>query len=316
MIIRTFSVCLLLFAVFANAAGQASVPQADASVSAKAASALADSRLAAPGDEKLRADLAMAVARLAAVESSIAKSADRADAVAMRTSRFSLYTVLGTALLTASLTLFAQHLLMRHQRKMTARDSQNEVANAYVDWQLRQLSELYGPLRALLGQSNEIYRQMNRALISADKDRFRLVDGEDFDGNEFQIMLGKDWTRFRTVQHLPEVYGKGFEVEPYFDDVVAVGERMADVIREKAGYARSEDADLLAYLGKYLGHFFVLKRLHERAKAKQELVVNDADRAATFPNKIQKLVSDGFAEINKQVMEWRNPAGYRLNTRQ
>ncbi len=307
MITRALSVCLLLFAAVANALGQASAPQAGAPSPVEAANASAGAQIAPPGDVKLRADLAKAVARLAAVESSIAKSAERADTVALRTSKFSLYTVLGTALLTAILTLVGQHLLMRHQRKMSARDSQNEVANAYVDWQLKQLSELYGPLRALLGQSNEIYRQMNRALISADKDRFRLVPGDDFDGQEFQIMHGGEWIRFRTVQHLPEVYGKEFGVEPYFDDVVAVGERMASVIRDKAGFARSEDANLLAYLGKYLGHFLVLKRLHERAKNGQELVLNDADRKATFPSEIQKLVSEGFAEINKQVMEWRKP---------
>lgn len=307
MIARATSVCLLLFAFVVDAAGQASAPQAAASAPVMAASGPVVAQAAAVTDDKLRAELEMAVSRLAAVESSIAKSADRADAVAMRTSRFSLYTVLGTALLTAILTLVGQHLLMRHQRKMSARDSENEVANSYVDWQLKQLSELYGPLRALLGQSNEIYRQMNRALIGADKDRFRLVDGDDFDGKEFQIKLDEQWTRFRTVQHLPEVYGKMYGVEPYFDDVVAVGERMADVIREKAGYARSEDSDLLVYLGKYLGHFFVLKRLYERAKAGQEIVVNEADRAATFPKKIQKLVCEGFAEINKQVMEWRKP---------
>lgn len=307
---RAISLCLLLLVVVAGAAGQTSAPQAGAAPLPKAASAPAPSnppQVAVVVDDKLRADLAATVTRLAAVESSIAKSADRADAVAMRSSLFSLGTVVGTALLTAILTLVGQHLLMAHQRKMSARDSQNEVANAYVEWQLKQLSELYGPLRALLGQSNEIYRQMNRALISADSSRFQLVDGDDFDGKEFQVKLGGNWTRFRTVQHLAEVYNNDYGVEPYFDDVVAVGQRMADLIREKAGYARSEDADLLVYLGKYLGHFFVLKRLHERAKAGQEIVLNDADRAATFPNKIQGLVADGFAAINKQVMEWRKP---------
>lgn len=310
MITRALAICSLLLAVVADAAGQANALQAGGFTAAEAASAPAGAsspQVSVVVDDKLRADLAAAVTRLAAVESSIAKSSDRADAVAMRSSWLSLGTVVGTALLTAGLTLLGQHLLMRHQQKMSARDSQNEVANAYVDWQLKQLSELYGPLRALLGQSNEIYRQMNRALISADSSRFQLVDGDDFDGKEFQIRIDENWTRFRTVQHLADVYNRDYGVEPYFDDVVAVGERMANVIREKAGYARSEDADLLAYLGKYLGHFFVLKRLHERAKSRQDIVLNEADRAATFPNKIQSLVSDGFADINKQVMEWRKP---------
>jgi hypothetical protein len=309
MITRALCMCFLLLGGFANAADQASGSLVGAfhSVAASAPASASVPQVSIIVDDRLRADLAVSVTRLSAVESSIAKSAERADAVAIRSSWFTLGTVVGTALLTAGLTLLGQHLLMKHQRIMSARDAQNEVANAYVEWQLRQLSELYGPLRALFGQSNEIYRQMNLALISADKCRFQLVDGDDFDGKEFQIKLGENWTRFRTVQHLTEVYSRGYGVEPYFDDVVTIGERTADVIKQNAGYARSEDIDLLIYMGKYLGHFLVLKRLHERAKAGQEIVLNDADRAATFPNQIQSFVADGFAAIHKQVMEWRKP---------
>jgi len=260
---------------------------------------------AAAQDKQVRLELANATSRLTSVEAAIAKSADRADQVAHRTSQYSLYTVLGTALLTASLSLFAQWLLMRHQRKINRADSEAKVANSYVEWQLRQLSELYGPIRALLGQSNVLYRQMNKALVAADSSRFQLVPGKDFDNLEFQLMVSEQWVRFRTVRHLSHVYNKGYGVEPYFDDVIDVGARLAEVIREKAGFARQDDSDLVHVMGEYLAHYLVLKRLHDRAKMGNELHLNAADEQAVFPNRIQDLVDSGFKSINRQVMEWR-----------
>jgi hypothetical protein len=256
-------------------------------------------------DDQVRRDLSIAVSRLASVEASIAKSAERADQVAHRTSRYSLFTVLGTALLTASLSLFSQWLLMRHQRRISRADSQAKVANGYVEWQLRQLSELYGPVRALLGQSNVLYRQMNKALVSADAGRFRLVEGKDFDRLEFQLRVDEEWVRFRTVKHLAEVYNRGYGVEAYFDDVIDVGARLADVIREKAGFAREDDSELVLVMGEYLAHYLVMKRLHDRAKSGEALHQTSADEQAVFPNKIQNLVDNGFKLINEQVMEWR-----------
>ncbi|MNP35176.1 hypothetical protein D3C76_1284980 [compost metagenome] len=196
-------------------------------------------------------------------------------------------------------------LLMRHQRKINRADAEAKVANTYVEWQLRQLSELYAPLRALLGQSNVLYRQMNEALVEAAPNRFRLVVGGDFDGKVFEIRNGDQWVRFRTVEHIAEVYNQGYGVEPYFNDVVDVGQRLVDLIQDKAGYARQEDGQLVLVMGQYLAHFFVLKRLLERVKAKKSPHESSVDKLATFPAEIQALVNAGFLEINKQVIEWR-----------
>lgn len=255
--------------------------------------------------EKLRLEFANAASKLTSVDASVAKAAERADQVARRTSLYTFFTVLGTALVTALFSLFAQWLLMRHQRKINRADSEAKVANSYVEWQLKQLSELYGPVRALLGQSNVLYRQMNRALVAADASRFQLVPGQDFDDCEFQIKVGERWVRFRTVKHLAEVYNNKYGVEPYFDDVIEVGARLAEVIRQKAGFVRQDDKDLVLVMGEYLAHYLVLKRLHDRAKQGVELHLNAADEQAVFPTRIQGLIDDGFRAINKQVIEWR-----------
>jgi hypothetical protein len=207
--------------------------------------------------------------------------------------------------LTAALSLLAQFLLMRHQRKIHSAEAEANVANSYIEWQLKQLAELYGPVRALLGQSNVLYRQMNMALVAADERRFRVIDGKDFDGREFQIQIDGSWTRFRTVKHLAEVYSKSYGVEPYFDDVVDVGARLAEVIREKAGFARQEDDELVRVMGEYLAHYLVLKRLHDRVKDGEAIHINAADEHAVFPFRIQQLVDNGFKSINDQVIKWR-----------
>lgn len=255
--------------------------------------------------EDLQDLLKATTSRLTSIETSIAKTAERADVAALRTSWFSLGTVLGAALLTAMVSLLTQWTLMRHQRKLNREDAESEVANAYIEWQLKQLSEFYGPIRALLGQSNVLYRQMNMALIAADPTRFRLATGDDFDSQVFEICQNGAWIRFRTVQHLNETYNKNYGVEPYFDDVIEIGARMADVIREKAGFARSENDELVRVMGKYLAHYLVLKRLHERARNGIALHVNASDGQAVFPSEIEKLIDKDFKNINKEVMAWR-----------
>ena len=257
------------------------------------------------GDEGEREELAAVTHRLASVEASIAKTSERADQVAQRTSWFSLGTVAIGALLAALASMGGQMLLMRHQRKINRADAEAKVANTYVEWQLRQLSELYAPLRALLSQSNVLYRQMNNALVEADPNRFRLVDGGDYDGKVFEIRSGEEWVRFRTVEHIAEVFNRGYGVEPYFNDVVDVGQRLVDLIQEKAGYARQEDDQLVQVMGQYLAHFFVLKRLLDRVNKKESPHETSVDKLATFPTEIQALVNNGFKEINKQVIEWR-----------
>ncbi len=255
-------------------------------------------------DEKLATLSASVDSRLTAIDSSIVRAGERAVEDRSLARSYALATVVISALFA----LAAQWLLMRHQRSLDREKARAEVANSYIEWQLKQLCELYGPLRALLGQSNAMYRQMNRALAAARADLFRLrtASGEDFDNEAFEILIDGQWTQFRTVKHIGEVYNKGYGVEPYFDDVVDVGARMAKLLRGKAGYAQPSDQKLIDVMGSYLAHYAVLSRLHQRAKAGQPVQCNQADEQAVFPIVIQKLVNDGFTTINAEVMAWKS----------
>ena len=253
---------------------------------------------------KMQFDLIAAVSRLSSLEDSRGKASERADSASIRSSLFAFRTVV----FSIAFGLVGQYILMRHQRSLNREQEKAKVSNSYIEWQLKQLSELYGPLRALLGQSIAIYRQMNMVLIAADDKKFRLEekDGADFDNAEFQILLDGKWERFRTVEHLHVIYKKGYGVEPYFDDVVKAGATIANMIRESAGYVRQEDKELIKVMGSYLAHYGVLYRLHQLAVKGDDVEPAAADIKASFPYIIHELVDNGFNAINRQIMDWKS----------
>ena len=189
-----------------------------------------------------------------------------------------------------------------------------DIGNSFAQWQLKQLSDLYGPLHALFRQSIGLYRHMNVVLVNKAPEKFRLQQastGEGFDGQVFEICADGSWDRFRTVLHIDEVYGRGYGIEEYFDEIVKIGGLITKVISEKAGYARPDSSDLLAVFGRYLAHYSVLERLHCQVKARHleegssldnEIVV---DGRAAFPHEIHGLVEQDFMAINQELSEWR-----------
>lgn len=200
------------------------------------------------------------------------------------------------------------------------RQAKRELGKAVVEFEIKQLSLLYGPLRALLGQSEALYREMNNVLIGKDGKRFQLLE-KTGERPEFQIREATgQWGRFRTVLHIFEVYGKGYGVETYFDEIVAIGAEIVKIIQQQAGYARPEEKELMAVFGRYLAHFAVLKSIYEAAKqaiapqapAPQGTPIvphaPGVNPSAAFPDVIHTLVNQGFDAINKDVQDWRQRA--------
>jgi hypothetical protein len=218
----------------------------------------------------------------------------------------------------------------QQERELAEKQSRLQIGNAVVDWQLKQLYLLYGPVRALLGQSFGLYRQMNKVLEHADSELFRFVSVPDAQGQnaeygeEFQIKTApQQWERFRTVMHITQVYGRGFGVETYFDEIVAIGARIVTNIEQNAGYARPEEKDLMGVFARYLAHFAVLKHLQGEAKAdlvkaqsasKNSLAGEDSihpmkvDRSAAFPAELHALINEGFEAITKDIEHWKGKA--------
>ena len=194
--------------------------------------------------------------------------------------------------------------------------NKNDINKYIMNWRVQQLSELYGPLYALLNQSTVLYRHMNQVLVNSDSERFRLgYDDEkcDVDNKKFQIYEGTKWEDFRTVNHLISVYGENYQIEGYFDEIIKVGERIVKIIEEKAGYVRENDAELAQIFGKYLAHYAVLREVYNTVKTNLHSQSNDmttpvldslVDQSVPFPRDIQKLVSDGHRSLSNQLKNW------------
>jgi hypothetical protein len=196
-----------------------------------------------------------------------------------------------------------------HGRELLKQQQELQVAVVVVERQVQQLSLLYGPLRAGLGQSFALYRQMNSALLSQDSTRFRFMDLKEApDKKEFQIhTTDGQWVRFRTVLHISEVYGQKLGVDPYFDEIVSIGVSNVDIIRKHAGLARSEEKDLVEVFGKYLAHVTLLKQLHSHARGSSEAtppVKPKVDLAAVFPEELHALINKGFEALNSDIERW------------
>jgi hypothetical protein len=210
------------------------------------------------------------------------------------------------------------------QEAVLAREkAKGEIGNAVIDWELKQLALLYGPVRALLGQSLGLYRQMSRVLAQARKIEFRLVQSSSSpDGLTLEVQTKPgEWERFRTVLHISRVYGQGFGVDTYFDEIVRIGHDMVEILKQQAGYARAEETDLMAVFGRYLAHFAVLSHVHKEAQnARSKLQTSRADGiggggsalvvdlSAVFPEEIHGLINQGFDALTNSVQNWRQRA--------
>lgn len=214
-----------------------------------------------------------------------------------------------------------QKRALKAQSDEAERKGKLEIANLNAEWQLKQLSELYGPLHALLRQSNALYLHMNHALVAKSPDRFKFEaqeSAEGFQPDVLKIKVGENWEVFRTVQHLGEVYGKNLGVDQYFDGLVAIGKRIVDVIEQKAGFVRDNSSELLKTFGQYLAHYSVLEQIHKAALPKAPDAASgrqdstsppiQVDSSAAFPLKIQGLVNGDYEALVDDLAKWRRKA--------
>lgn len=241
-------------------------------------------------------------AHLGAIDSTVARLA--------RPSKPGIWTILLPALIAFVGVVIGGVINSISQHIAAAARAKTELGAAAVQWQIKQLAELYGPLYALLQQSHTLYRDMNKVLEKQDPGRFRMMAAEAgeskyLDNQVFKINVEGKWVQFRTILHLQDVYGGNFGVEPYFDEFVSIGEQIVKVIRDKAGYARPEELELSEVFGKYLAHYSVLAKLHTALKDKARQTKFPVDHWAVFPNEMQDLVARGFCAISDDLKEWR-----------
>lgn len=269
---------------------------------------------------------AQAARALANVEASLSRIEHRMPAVWWTTPLTTFISVVIGGLLSGCIAYAMQVRLQKHQgdqaskratldEALADKKARHEVEQAKFEWHLRQLMELYGPLRALFDGSNEVYRRMNEVLISHDPRRYRdltlsdqgeqpkSIDPDHRYFETFDESIG-EWRKFRTIIDWTSVYGRGLGVDGYFDRIVSIGDRISKLIEVKSGLVMPHHGDLLAAFGKYLAHFEVLRELHAQSQPNTDDTSRTAIGApmtvrvaAAFPNKIQELVTAGSDEL-------------------
>lgn len=220
-----------------------------------------------------------------------------------------------------AITLITQLILANRAAKKdlaaAAARAKLDTASAVIQWQLKQLSELYGPLQALLRESQTLYQQMRTVLVNQDRTRFRPLQASQDSlraDHGFEIHRQGKWISFRSVLHLDHIYGKGYGIDLYMDSIVSCGECMVKLIQGKAGYLRPDQAELGYVFGQYLAHFSVLKSMHAYCASSGSMARDPNSRpittdAAAFPGKFDQLVSAGFTQIVEDLSQWQAMVG-------
>src|SRR5262249_26773953 len=129
-------------------------------------------------------------AHLSQVEKEIADLKGSSFAATLAPALIAALAGLGGVLLGGIINQRLQTKSAQQERELSEKQAKLQIGNAVIEWQLKQLSLLYGPVRALLGQSFGLYRQMNTVLEAADSKQFRFtnVDGG-LDERQFQIQV-------------------------------------------------------------------------------------------------------------------------------
>lgn len=322
-------VCVSAQSVSPEVAGNPSPPAAMTAVVATPPPAQANPQDATAADSTARI-----VTSIAEVQSSLSRIDAKLASAWWMTPATTLVSVVIGGLLSGVVAYRMQARLLKHQgvqaheratleRELAEKKARHEVEQSKFELHVRQLTELYGPLRSLFDGSNEIYRRMNEILILHDPERFRDLtriagatppEQVDPDGRYFEIRdeSTKKWRKFRTIVDWNEVYGKGVGVDGYFDRIVDIGNRVSALIGEKAGLVMPHHGQLLRAFGKYLAHFQVLKELHTQSTSMPPshsgaVVPMKIREEAAFPNEIQKLVKAGSEELLLELGRFAQP---------
>jgi hypothetical protein len=329
--------CLIVFAVFILVSS-AAIPNADAKPASSGSRkdlSIPSGNQAADGNERLR----LIESRLDVIQQKLSTSSDlqvRISAIEKKMNDLKGSAWPGTLLpaIISALSALAglwlgnrvaaklQEERLKQEATLARERAKGDIGNAVIDWELKQLALLYGPMRALLGQSLGLYRQMSRVLANSRKNEFRLAQSSSSpDGWTLEVQgEAGQWERFRTVLHICRIYGHGFGVDTYFDEIVGIGQNMVGIIRKQAGCARPEEKDLMAVFAQYLAHFAVLKHVHQEAQEQRLRTENTSanedpkdspmavDLSAVFPEEIHGLINQGFDALTQSVQQWRQKA--------
>lgn len=203
---------------------------------------------------------------------------------------------------------YLQHQKLKHEKEQAIKGIGIDAAKELNGLRLRQLGELYGPLKALLGQSKGVHHQLCLQLVQSDPARFRLQDDPNSTlGKSCEIYSQGKWEPFRLLYEIHTLYGNRHKIDPLVTQIIKISKSIIDVIRDKAGLALSEQSEIHDAFAKYLSHIAILEDAYQTARSpagkRKVLGVREYSYGA-YPRELNKLVDDGFCKISLELKGW------------
>jgi hypothetical protein len=172
--------------------------------------------------------------------------------------------------------IFSAILQSRALKSAAARD----VANAMLDFRLRQLNDLYGPLFLLLEQSERLAKKLRESLPDPQED-WRLLD------------------------HMDEVKADP-QMRAVVEMILEIGEKIEGLLLSRAGLALSPGPP--ATFGLYLGHVAIMKSMF-RDNLRPKIAEHDY-----YPRQLNRDVKDGYDSIQREIDDLRSLYGESLES--
>jgi hypothetical protein len=152
------------------------------------------------------------------------------------------------------------------QKRALKHAAARDVANAILDFRLRQLNDLYGPLLLLLAQSERLAKKIREGRPNPEK--------------------------WRMLDHVDEVL-KDPEAKVVALQILEIGNRIEDILLSKAGLALGPEPPETFAL--YLGHVAIL-RLMLQGRARPKIAADEY-----YPRQLNEDVREGYGRIQSEI---------------
>lgn len=177
----------------------------------------------------------------------------------------------------------------------------NEALSKITDFQSKQLNEFYAPIRFMLQRTGVVRQQLCEMLVEhpegASKFYFKT------ENNRTHLYLTSSDKPFRLIHEMHDLATKFPAVIPLVGEIIAIGDQISKLIYEKGGLAKADNFELSIALGKYLGHYSILKEIYSKALLNPQSLI-EIKYSMGYPRELDNLLEKDAGELTRKITNW------------
>jgi hypothetical protein len=207
--------------------------------------------------------------------------------------------VFGSAWVAAKFGNRSQILASERAERLAKNEAEYRHTEQIIDFRVKQVQNFYAPMSALLRQSKDLYDKTLLQLSHDEPPRYRKntdAVGSDF---RWQVFHKGKWGNFYLLDQLPAIK-ENPRALALVDAMLAIGEKICEVISSNAGYATE---DIVEMLGKYMAHHAILKTV--RNGSETEPFEPGFHKVGYFPYGIDTKIREAYHEVFKSIDQGR-----------